>query len=492
MAKYNLLKTGFLAAGIITSVVSGCQFFDDYWTKPGNGNTPIPHYSVTPPLVKKLQGFEYLKIASLISSDDTLDQSPDFRFGGSADGAGLLKNGNDYSLIVNHEDNFAVSRIMLDKRLKPVKGEYILNSDGGQWRLCSSTLATPKEHGFGPLYLTCGESGPESRTHGLNPFASPSEASVSRELAGLGRWNAENAVPLAKDAYKDKTVILIGDDDSGPQGGQLAMYLGTVGDLDNGSLYMLKRNDDKQAERGVDGLMEGQPYPVSFVKIEDHKSLTGAEINAKVDELKAMKFGRVEDIDYRKGGKEKSREIYFNVTGQNNSGANADYSRSKYGRVYKLILDKNDPLKGTLELILDGDDRGGIARTFQNVDNICVTENYVYTQEDPNGYGDETHDSYIYQYNLHTKELKKVLELDHKRGTPDQDYYNTNGDLGFGAWEYGAMLDISQQTGMEGTFLICIQPHSWRGKKYRNPDKGSKRVNEDQASQIILVKGLPR
>jgi hypothetical protein len=41
----------------------------------------------------------------------------------------------------------------------------------GTWRLCGATMATVAENGFGPLYLTCGESGEESRTHGINPFA---------------------------------------------------------------------------------------------------------------------------------------------------------------------------------------------------------------------------------------------------------------------------------------------------------------------------------
>ncbi|MEZ0131175.1 hypothetical protein AB9T88_15955, partial [Flavobacterium sp. LBUM151] len=109
------------------------------------------------------------------------------------------------------------------------------------------------------------------------------------------------------------------------------------------------------------------------------------------------------------------RELYFNATGQDVTGINADASRTKYGRVYKLNLDAVDPLKGTLEVILNGDNRSGIAGKFQNPDNICVTTNYVYVEEDSNGYGDETHDAYIYQYNIATKELKVVLELDHRR-----------------------------------------------------------------------------
>jgi hypothetical protein len=447
--------------------------------------------SVTPVLLKKQAGFEKLELFSLITSDDVLPASPNFVFGGSADGSGLLKNADGtFTFLVNNEDNFSVSRITLDKTFKPVKGEYLLNSNGGTWRLCGATMATPAEHGFGPLYLTCGESGQESRTHGLDPYADAGTNSVSKELAGLGRLSAENALPLRAAAFAGKTVVVIGDDDSGTYGGQLFMYVSnTVGDLANGSLYMMKRNDDNQREKDM---VTNQSYGVSFVKIENHTTLTGAQINASVNTLKAIKFGRVEDLDYRKGGKDADRELYFNVTGQNISGTNADASRTKYGRVYKLNLDAKDPLKGTLEVVLDGDDRTGIAAKFQNPDNICVTKNYVYVQEDANGYGDESHDGYIYQYNIATKQLKVVFELDHRRTAADAAKYNVGGTSNFGDWEYGALIDVSEQLGIDDTFLLSVQPHTWTGDKYKGVDGGTGRPNENQASQIVLIKGLAR
>lgn len=184
--------------------------------------------------------------------------------------------------------------------------------------------------------------------------------------------------------------------------------------------------------------------------------------------------------------------MYFCVTGQNNTGANASYSRTKYGRVYKLNLDANNPLRGKLELILDGDDRQGPARLFQNPDNIFVGENYVYIQEDPNGYGDETHDAYIYQYDIRTKQLRPVIECDHRRDAPDAAKYNVGGRSRFGTWEYGAMIDISDVIGSPDTYVICVQPHTWRGPQYRGVDGGTLRPNEDQASQLIVVKGLPK
>jgi hypothetical protein len=82
-------------------------------------------------------------------------------FWGSADGSGLLRN-------VDGTFTFSESR----RQFCSIKGNFwqniqtykrrILNSNGGTWRLCGATMATVAEHGFGPLYLTCGESGEES------------------------------------------------------------------------------------------------------------------------------------------------------------------------------------------------------------------------------------------------------------------------------------------------------------------------------------------
>jgi hypothetical protein len=490
-------------AGIGLAFLPACEIFDQIVDQvpPVSATVMLKSTSVTPALIRTMPGFGQVQTYSIISSDDKLPGSPGFIFGGSADGAGWLRtqDGKGFLYITNHEDNFAVSRVTFDQNLKPVKGEYVLNSDGGQWRLCSATLATPAEHGFGPSFLTCGESGPESRTHALDPFAPVNAQTISREKPALGRWSAENAVPLPKDAYAGKTVILIGDDDSGPNsrgvgnGGQVALYTGNRGDLDNGHLYLMKRTNGDQREMN---LRTGQDYDIEFVRVENQAMLTGAELNAKVDELQAIRFGRVEDLDYRKGNGANSREIYFNVTGQENTGPNAgnypNYPRTKYGRVYRLVLNPENPLRGKLRLMLDGDDRNGKAGMFQNPDNITVTRNYAYIKEDPNGYGDETHDAYIYQYNLNTSELKVAFELDHRRNDQDALLYNSAGASRLGSWEYGAMEDISDLTGIPGTFSINIQPHTWRGEKYRNPDGGSLRPDEDQASQMIIVRGLAR
>ena len=143
--------------------------------------------------------------------------------------------------------------------------------------------------------------------------------------------------------------------------------------------------------------------------------------------------------------------------------------------------------------MLDGDDRAGKAKTFQNVDNICVTENYAYIQEDPNGYGDEMHDSYIYQFNLNTKELKVVTELHHRRANTDTEKYNGVANISKkGSWEYGALVDISDIINVPNTFMLCIQPHTWVSDAFKGVDGGSKRLDEKQASQIVLIQGLAK
>ncbi|GAB3910006.1 hypothetical protein GCM10028803_48880 [Larkinella knui] len=486
--KISPLRFSGKATALVALALYGCTL-QDHIQQPSEAD--LKSRSVTPVLVKKLSGFENLDVFALLSSDDKLDQSPNYIFGGSADGAGLLKNNdNTYTMLVNNEDNFAVSRLTFDQTFKPVKGEYLLNSDGAQWRLCSATMATPAEHGFGPLFLTCGESGEESRIHALNPYGDPSSAGVTKEKPALGRQSAENAVPLPKTAFPGKTVIVIGDDDSAIYGGQILVYISnTVGDLDNGSYYIMRRKDLNQKEMAI---KTGEFHDVEFVKIDNQATLTGLQINQKVDDVKAIKFGRVEDVDYRKGGGANGREVYFTVTGQNNTGVNADYSRSKYGRIYRLTLDAADPTKGKLELLIDGDDRNGIAKQFQDPDNILVTENYAYIQEDPNGYGDETHDAYIYQYNLTTGALKPVFELDHRRNQADAAKYNVGGTSKFGDWESSGIIDISDIIGIPNTFVFGVQAHTWTDDKYKGVDGGSKRTSEKQASQLVIVKGLPR
>lgn len=494
--KSNFLKSIALL-GITGFSVMSCQNDDKDSSKDVNADIDFTTHSKVPAFVYPMTGFENLKISTLIASSDVLPESPSFVYGAQPDGAGIMKNpnGEGYIMITNHEIVQSVSRVYLDKTFKPVKGEYIVDGVGGMTRLCSATLATPEIHGFGPIFLTAGETGQESMVHGINPLGLTTDKSrTDRILPALGKASMENAVPLTKEAYPGKTIIIIGEDQAyttaHASAGQLIMYMSTtVGDLTNGKLYALKRTDGNQVETTM---TLNNSYPVSFVEIPDAKNLTGAVINTTVNSLGAIRFSRVEDVDYRKGSASNNREVYFTATGQATSNVNPVDGYTMWGRVYKLKMDANDPLKGTLELAVEGDSTPGTG--IINPDNLCVTENFVYIQEDGDSfYTEAKHDSYIWQYNIATKQNKPWLNMNHKRtDVAWNTLYNPLNDMRLGSWEFGAMTDISDIIGVPDTFTVNVHPHTWKSDNFKNADGSGVSSTITEGGQTVIIRNVQR
>lgn len=174
---------------------------------------------------------------------------------------------------------------------------------------------------------------------------------------------------------------------------------------------------------------------------------------------------------------------------------------SLYGRIYKVELNENNPTGACkITCILDGDLENGKARVFHSPDNIVVTENYAYIQEDPNGYFGESrknHYASVYQYSFNKKELKKVLECDQVTamergyGKKKEGHHNN-----IKSWEISGMTDISDVIGVEGTFLLITQNHGWESddfidpnSKYTGDEKGYK---ANDGSVLHIIQGLPR
>ncbi|BCY28619.1 alkaline phosphatase PhoX [Flavobacterium okayamense] len=459
---------------------------DDSNSSSNDQGVKLQSHSETPVFLTKKSGFENLDIYALLSSEDQLVDSPNFVYGSMADGAGLLKNSDGtFTLINNIEADYSIARITLDKTFKPVKGEYILNAAAtANTAMCSGSLITPEEHGFGPLYFSGGEWGGSSKgVFAVDPFKNADDAELATMLPALGQWDTENAVPLGKDAYSDKTVVIIGDDksDNTTPKGQLAMYVGNRGDLAGGNLYGLK-----VTSAGINfemDMAEGTSYNVEFVEYTER---TYNELETESAALGIMGFSRVEDIDYRKGSASNNREFYFAVTGRKSSGLVG--KGSTYGRIYKVVLNANNPLLGTITCVLDGDNLTGIAKQFHSPDNVCVTENYVYIQEDPNGYpdtADKMHNAQLYQYNIQTGALKVVLECD--QTSAQAAGYGTTSST----WELTGMIDISDRVGVDGTFLLITQNHGWENANFTdvnaNPNSSS-----NEGSVIYIVRGLER
>jgi hypothetical protein len=65
--------------------------------------------------------------------------------------------------------------------------------------------------------------------------------------------------------------------------------------------------------------------------------------------------------------------------------------------------------------------------------------------------------------------------------------------LRFGAWEHGAMEDISDVIGVPGTFTINIHAHTWvEDDKFLNPSKATSVQSYKSGGQTLILKNVPR
>ncbi|SFZ92801.1 hypothetical protein SAMN05428642_1021003 [Flaviramulus basaltis] len=461
----------------------------------GEDFTPNPdmfsNKSLLDPLVIINENFSGVKAYSIISSFDVLPNG--FRLVGAQDGAGLLKDGDEYIYVVNAEDDYGVSRIRLDENLTPIKGEWLLNAGVADYaRQCSGTMWEAAIHGGDKdIFLSASESIAYD-VKGIDPWIETPTPTADFGLDALGEFSWENAVPLPKDAYSGKTVIIGGDDDSSGSKGQVAMYLSENGDadLENGKIHVLRF---KQVSDGAGGVQDvtadtvydegsldfGKPYDVEFVEIVDGAAMTKNEMETACTSVFASQFIRVEDVDYQKGSDANARNVYFAVTGLGpNTGDVNDW-----GTIYKLELDETNPLIGKLTQIVSGNtdsnNNDGNLSTLQSPDNICVTENYVYFQEDPNSFS-RNHAAQIYQTDLDGNNPVVVLEL------KIESNLSPTGSTGFSG-EFGALIDISDKVGVPDTFMLNLQPHYWQSTEFVSTN-----LPHNQGGQIVLLQGLPR
>ncbi len=461
------------------------------------GTTIFSDKSATPPLVAMSSQFNYVEAYSLVSTPDVIGSN--FQLAGSADGAGFLNDGEDYIFVTNCEDSYAVARIRFDQNLVPIAGDYLLDSGVADFaRQCSATMWEAAIHGGNEdIFLSASES-INYDIKGIDPRIATPTPQADFGMDALGEFSWENATPLPKDAYSGSTVIIGGDDDSSGSEGQVTMYYSTAGDADftGGSIYVLRFKQISDGNGGLqdvtaattynEGSLDFQvSYDVEFALIPNGSSLTKDEMETACLSVNASQFMRVEDVDYQKGSDVNGRNVFFAVTGRGPGRG----TYNDWGTVYKLQLDPSNPLEGTLTQIISGNtdtnNQDGNLADLQSPDNICVTENFIYVQEDPNSF-DRGHAAYIYQSDLTGTNIQQVLELVVRQDLAED---NSTGLSG----EFGALIDISDKIGVPNTFILNIQPHYWKDDSFASLDGHTNSSREDnQASQVVLLKGLPR
>ncbi len=471
--------------------------------------------SVVPDEVFELKGgfAGSANLEMVLSSADILPSDSTFVYGSFMDGAALYRNNDGtYAFINNLESDFSIARIRMNRDLQPMEGDYIVSATATAFTAqCSGSSITPEEHGFGPLYLSGGEWGGNAKgVYRVNPFRSPDDRVEAERLPALGEWSTENAVVIGKDAYPSQTVVFMGDDDSNnsyPES-HFAMYVGSRGDLSGGELYVLRGKDTTETAIGGGGLkfemgmVEDAEYEVEWVRMTER---TIDELNQEAIDSVAIGFQRIEDIDWQRGSADNNRNIYFNATGRYRSD-NPDLANrgTTFGRVYKLELNPDDPTgDAKITVVIDGDREGGNGDGMHSPDNILVTQNYVYIQEDPNGYQDLNPDiqgyAKLWQYEIATGAVIEVMECNQTAAT----------ELGYGTltnyWEITGLIDVTDIIGAsEPTFLGGAQVHGWNfsttpatavrvdGLKFYDPtaiDEGSARL---EGSFLFKITGLPR
>ena len=497
----KLLKQRFFQLCILSSLgfgLVGCEGengLDGTNGQDGQDFTPteelFSNKSALDPLVDISSNFNTVKAYSLISSTDYLPNG--FRLVGAQDGAGLLKDGNEYIYVVNAEDDYSVSRIRFDENMRPIKGEWLLNAGVADFaRQCSGTMWEAAIHGGSQdIFLSASESIAYD-VKAIDPWVETPTPTADFGLDALGEFSWENAVPLPQNSYAGKSVIIGGDDDSSGSEGQVIMYLSENGDADltNGKIYVLRL---KEMSDGIGGVQDvapntvynegsldfGMTYAVEFVEIENGASMTKNEMETACSNVFASQFMRVEDVDYQKGSDANGRNVYFAVTGR---GPGAG-TYNDWGTVYKLNLDANNPLQGQLTQVVSGNtdtnNQDGNLSSLQSPDNICVTENYIYIQEDPNSFS-RGHAARIYQTDLNGNNPTAVLDLKIESNLSPTGSSSLSG-------EFGALIDISDKVGVPDTFILNLQPHYWK-----SDDFISTNLPHNQGGQIVLLQGLPR
>jgi hypothetical protein len=182
-----------------------------------------------------------------------------------------------------------------------------------------------------------------------------------------------------------------------------------------------------------------------------------------------FEFTRIEDMafDKRPG---KQNVVYLVDSGRGSASTSGNPFASTNGRVWKMVLDEEDPTVVTsLSVIIEGDDSPlKAAGEIHQPDNIESTLRGLLVTEDPGsgqqfapadqGLPNATTARLMYQP-FGSNTASAVLKVDQSadEGPTDEDLASARGN--WGAWETSGIIDVSSVFG-PGKFLINVQAHT--------------------------------
>jgi hypothetical protein len=446
------------------------------------------------------------------------------------------QHGHQVDVYVNHETslvpfgargadftNALLSKLTLNEKTGgTLAGSFAIPNEAGYQRFCSNFLAS-REHGFKREILFIGEEARDwvfrSTAGPAAPFAPGAEqagvmvafdveSGEYRTIYGMGRHNHENGVAIP--GYR-KPVILSGDDTFDAPASQLYLYTAKDGDAvwnDTGRLYAFVSDDPTINDYGDIDL--GESVPGHFIEvprmIATGKKLDGSEVRASdfgfpappagipdgpqwvletwSNISNAFQFIRIEDLAYDRHDENivyladtgEPRAIPNPATGRLMRGPSGTQGAYPNGRIFKLVLDKKDPLEvESLSILPNANfDLGGYnnANVAHQPDNVETTKDALLITEDPGGHNQGATTARVWRYDLDTEAAPEVvLRVDQSSGPAS---------IALGAWESSGIVDASDAFGRD-TFLIDVQAHGWELETATSPTRSR------ENGQLLLV-----
>jgi hypothetical protein len=345
-----------------------------------------------------------------------------------------------------------------------------------------------------------------------------------RPIWGMGRHNHENSVAIPGFGYP---VLLSGDDSFNQNLPQSQVYAYIAANAngvwnDQGDLWAFAPDEEFEAVNDYYDFLPGSTLSISghFVKVPKNIATgrdadgdmlaadvgyppppadgtwqrpPGASSGAGVDGPQwilehwgdpvdettgnygnnVFQFLRIEDIAYDRTN---PNVVYLVDSGRGLSptaGLGLAPWRSTNGRVWKMVLDENDPtVVESLSILIDGEDKPvKDPGEIHQPDNIESTVNGLLITEDPGSAQQFPIDSTdpnattarLMYYSFATGSLSAVLKVDQSadEGPTDEDLAPATGSPfgNLGAWESSGIVDVSSVFG-PGKFMITVQAHT--------------------------------
>jgi hypothetical protein len=378
---------------------------------------------------------------------------------------------------------------------------------------------------------------------------------------GMGRFNHENNVAIP--GYDD-LVVLSGDDTftsgsltlppgpnpatSAPAQSQLYSYIASDTDSlldDEGDLWAFVSDNPLFTDyydftpgsaQSISGHFIKVPKKIATGKNPDGSELTSADVGYPAPDggwqtdlrttgpavpidgpqwvleywshlNHVFQFVRVEDIAYDKRPG-MGNVVYFADTGRATAGDPA-VNKSTNGRIWKMVLDPDDPTQvDSLSILLDGDDSAvQTPGEIHQPDNVETTATGLLVTEDPGGNNQFPANSadpnattarlwYVpFSSPTSAEVVAKIDQSEDGKATDVGPAPTTDPSLGnWGSWETTGIVDASAAFGA-GAYLINVQAHSLWIEKAPGPDTfiDSETVNPDftykrEGGQLLLIR----